>query len=132
MGQVVTKRGERLVVKERLPAKQFDCKRPSLDAVDFTEVHTITNGIPFEKSPLFCPVQEALSPSTERTSCLCSPLTNTAIVTTLHHLANPCTSPNLARALAQLHCSEHLECSRIQTELKIYCLKKELLQHVHF
>lgn len=120
---------EMLFVKEKLPGKKGDHKRSSLDEGDFSESHTITNGIPFRKITfaLLCPVQEAVSPSTGGTLCLCSPLTNTVFVTNLHHLAIPCISPNLARSLAQLHCSKHLESSRIQTELKIYYLKKELL-----
>lgn len=126
--QVVMKRGKMLFVNKRLPAKKGGHKRPSLHTADFSDSHNNKwNSLQKITFALLCPVQQAVSPSTEGTACLCSPLTNTAFVTTLHHLADPCSSPNLVRALAQLHCSKHLEPSRIQTGLKIYCLKKELL-----
>lgn len=83
------KREKRLFVKEWLPAKKGDHKRPSLDAADLSEIHTITNGIPFRKSPLHCfALCRGLSLHPLRENRVCSPLTNTAFVTILHHLAN--------------------------------------------
>lgn len=136
MGQEVMKREKRLFVKEWLPAKKGDHKRPSLDAADLSEIHTITNGIPFRKSPLHCfALCRGLFLQPLRENRVCSPLTNTAFVTILHHLANPCISPSLARGfstatLLQTHWvqqdSDWAEDILLQKRIAVVC---SLLEH---